>query len=96
MKGYNTIQEPLITLSIFDRISKPDAVSYLRAINACAQIAMSRRAHNLYQRIVQHLPAYQTDLRIMNALIDMFGKVNERRIEHSFISVLLVCGCHHR
>jgi hypothetical protein len=77
MKGYNSIQKPLITLSIFNQISKPDSISYLTAINACAQIAMLRRARTLYHQITQNLPTYEKDLRIMNALIDMFGKVNK-------------------
>jgi hypothetical protein len=76
MKGYNHAQKPLITLSIFDKIPQPDAISYLIAINSCAQIAMLRRARILYEKILRNLPSYQKDIRIMNALIDMFGKVN--------------------
>jgi hypothetical protein len=77
MQGYNYTQKPLITLSIFDKLSKPDVISYLISIKACAQIAMLRRAQTLYQRIVTNFPSYQNDIRIMNALIDMFGKVNK-------------------
>jgi hypothetical protein len=77
MKGYNNAEKPLITLSIFDKIPQPDAISYLSAINACAQIAMLRRARNLYEQISRNFPSYQKDIRIMNALIDMFGKVNK-------------------
>jgi hypothetical protein len=78
MNGYNHVRTPLIALSIFDKISKPDAISYLIAINACAQIAMLRRARSLYKQILCDFTSYKEDIRIMNALIDMFGKVNEK------------------
>lgn len=76
MKGYNIAQKPLTTLKIFDELSRPDSISYLIGINAAAQVGMQRRARNLYQRIQQNLPSFETNLRIMSALIDMFGKVN--------------------
>jgi hypothetical protein len=77
MNGYNSAQKPLMMLSIFDQIPQPDAMSYLIAINACAQIAMLRRARILYQQIGRNFPAYEKDIRIMNALINMFGKVDQ-------------------
>lgn len=76
MKSYIYAQTPLTALSIFDTIPKPDSISYLIAINACSQIAMLRRARILYKRISCCLPSYKEDIRIMNALINMFGKVN--------------------
>lgn len=90
MKGYNYAEKPLITLSIFDQISQPDTISYLIAINACAQIAMLRRAKSLYQQICKNFPSYQADIRIMNALITMFGKVTKYINSNSNI-FLFVC-----
>lgn len=84
MKGYNYIEKPLITLSIFEQILQPDAISYLILINSCSQIAMLRRAKLLYQQISKDFPSYEKDLRIMNALIDTFGKVNRLKFEYIF------------
>ena len=77
MKGYTQADKPLKALSIFEQIPKVDAISYLIAIKACAQIAMLRRARNLYQQILTNFSSYYKDIRIMNALTDMFGKVNK-------------------
>jgi hypothetical protein len=93
MNGYNHAEKPLISLSIFDQIPKHDAISYLIAIKACAQIAMLRRARNLYQQISANFPSYTEDIRIMNALIDMFGKVNKNSIKFHIELHFLVCEC---
>ncbi|CAF1246072.1 unnamed protein product [Rotaria sp. Silwood1] len=88
MKGYIYAQKPLTALSIFDKIPKLDAISYLIAINACAQIAMLRRARILYEQILCHFPSYKEDIRIMNALIDMFGKCADvTTAQHLFDSI---------
>jgi hypothetical protein len=97
MKGYIHTGTPLTALDIFDKIPAPDAISYLIAIQACAQIAMLRRARTLYQRISCDFPLYTNDSRIMNALIDMFGKVSKKQLVIPYIdpkiirSFLLVC-----
>ncbi|CAF1373777.1 unnamed protein product [Rotaria magnacalcarata] len=88
MKGYIYAQTPLIALSIFDKIPKPDTISYLIAINACAQISMLRRARILYEQILSNFPSYKEDIRIMNALIDMFGKCADVNVAQQLFNMI--------
>lgn len=71
MAGYNLHHQPSKTLATFDRIKKPNAVSYLLAVQACSKLKDLQRGKYLVNKLLQSNIDLHKNYKLQTALFDV-------------------------
>lgn len=71
MTGYNLHQQPEKTLTTFDHVQYPDAISYLLVFQACSQLKDLQRGKKLVDKLKQSNIDLRKELKLQTALFDV-------------------------
>ncbi len=71
MTGYNLHHQLEKTLTTFDRVQHPDAISYLLCFQACSQLKDLQRGKRLVKKLEQSNIDLQKEFKLQTALFDV-------------------------
>jgi len=71
MTGYNLHHQLEKTLTTFDRVQHPDAISYLLSFQACSQLKDLQRGKRLVKKLEQSNIDLRKEFKLQTALFDV-------------------------
>jgi hypothetical protein len=71
MTGYNLHHQSEKTLITFNRVQKPDAISYLLAFQACSQLKNLEQGKQLAEKLVKSNINLRKEIKLQTALFDV-------------------------